>query len=359
MREEELYDERIKVSHFPLRIFILSFAILAAMTTVQNKILGKFINVSEISNKYVVFMALYWIFVSAVFTWFTRWQIRKRYEIPLKHFAKATREVADGDFSVYVRPIHTADKMDYLDRMICDFNKMVAELGSIETLKTDFFSNVSHEIKTPIAIIQNYAELLKLPDLPEQKRQECVDTIIQTTHRLSELITNILKLGKLEKKTITPVPEEYNLCSQLCECALNFEALWEKKQIEFEADLEDEAVICADADLMALVWSNLLSNAFKFTDAGGRVTLKEYSEGEEILVQVRDTGCGMSSETMNHIFDKFYQGDTSHATEGNGLGLALALRVLQLMGYTITAESRVGEGTAFTVHIPAAGRGGE
>lgn len=359
MTSKEPYDNRVKVKRFSLRIFIITFIILMAMTTVQNRILSNFIDFLSIPKKYVIFMTLYWIIVSAVFTWFTRWQIKRSYDTPLTNFAKATRAVANGDFSVYVRPIHTADKSDYLDVMIQDFNKMVEELGSIETLKTDFFSNVSHEIKTPIAIIQNYTELLKKLELTEEKRQEYIDTILETTKRLSELITNILKLSKLEKETIYPASEEYNLCNQLCECALNFETLWEKEQIEFIADIEDEAIIYADADLMELVWNNLLSNAFKFTKQCGCVTLKQFSKEQEIIVQVIDTGCGMTKETIAHIFDKFYQEDTSRATDGNGLGLALALRVLQLMGYNISTESEKGQGTIFTVHIPILKNRGE
>lgn len=147
----------------------------------------------------------------------------------MQMLAKATQQVANGDFSVFVPAIHSADKVDYLDAMIQDFNKMVAELGSIETLKTDFFSNVSHEIKTPLAVIQNSADMLKNPALPEEARAEYVDTIARSSRRLNGLITNILKLNKLEKQNIRPVPEPYDLCEQLAECALLFEDRWEKR----------------------------------------------------------------------------------------------------------------------------------
>lgn len=243
--------------------------------------------------------------------------------------------------------------------MLGDFNKMVAELGSIETLKTDFFSNVSHEIKTPIAIIQNNAELLDRENLSEEDRRECTRSIMQATRRLSGLISNMLKLNKLEKQTIRPMPEECDLCAQLAECALSFEEQWERKGIELDADMEDSAAVCADAELMELVWNNLLSNAIKFTEPGGKVTLRETSDGKTVTVEVSDTGCGMSAETVEHIFDKFYQGDTSHSTEGNGLGLALALRVLQLTDAEISVKSAPGEGSRFTVVIPKAGRTSE
>ena len=243
------------------------------------------------------------------------------------------------------------DRLDYLDVMIIDFNKMVEELGSIETLKTDFFSNVSHEIKTPLAIIQNNAELLCMEKKPE-KQKEYAEVIFQTTKRLSELISNILKLNKLEKQAITPVAEEYDLCGQLAECAVNYEPVWEKKDIGFDADMEDSVKIAADAALMELVWNNLFSNAVKFTEPGGTIKLTEQSDDSEIRVSVEDTGCGMTEETRKHIFEKFYQGDTSHAMAGNGLGLALSLRVLQLNDYKIEVESEPGRGSKFTVIIP-------
>ena len=179
-----------------------------------------------------------------------------------------------------------------------------------------------------------------------------MDTITNAAKRLNALITNILKLNKLEKQRITPNVSAFDLCDQLVQSALLFESVWEEKGIEFEADIADERkMITADAELLPLVWNNLLSNAFKFTGQGGTVTLREYSEDGRVRVEVADTGCGMDEQTKKHIFDKFYQGDTSHSTEGNGLGLALALRVLQLSGGEIDVQSEPGKGTKFTVTL--------
>ena len=270
----------------------------------------------------------YWTLVAVGLTLFTRYQIAKTYDKPMKELAKAADKVAHGDFSVYIPPLHTSNRHDYLDLM------------------------VSHEIKTPLAAIQNYTQLLQRPGLSPSERDAYLAAIQDSTRRLSELITNILKLNKLESQQITPRRETYDLCRQLSECALAFEPVWEEKGIEFDAELEDRAVIQADASLMELVWNNLLSNAFKFTEPGGTVTLRQTSDGHVVFVAVSDTGCGISEEAQRHIFDKFYQGDTSHAAEGNGLGLSLALRVLQMMDGEISVDSAEGRGTTFTVRLP-------
>lgn len=336
-----------------LLIFITTLFFLWLFTTIQFFILGNYLDYRNIERLPVILIFLFWFLCSAIFTYVTSHQINHWYEKPMQVFAKATNQVANGDFSVYVEPLHSADKMDYLDYMFLDFNKMVEELGSIETLKTDFISNVSHEIKTPIAVIQNYAEYLQKEFVSESQRMEYAKTIEDTSKRLANLISNILKLNKLENQRIQPEVMEYDACRQLSECAIQFEEVWDKKNIEFEAYMEDRAVICADESLMELAWNNLLSNAIKFTESGGKVTLKQTSTEDSVIVSVSDTGIGMSEDTRKHIFDKFYQGDSSHSKEGNGLGLALTLRVLQLHDSTINVTSMPGKGTTFTVTIPA------
>lgn len=338
---------------FEWSIFLITFFAFGLLVTINMFILGEYINYKVIATADMVEIIVFWIIFACGFTLLTTHQINRRYRDPIKKFAEATEKVANGDFSVYVPQKHTrGDRQDFLDKIFADFNKMVEELGSIETLKTDFFSNVSHEIKTPLAAIQNYAEILQKDDLSDEQRKEYAAVIMQSTKRLSELITNILKMNKLEKQTIRPVPEPYDLCEQLCNCVLQFEDSWERKEIDFIANIEDRVTIEADESLLEIVWNNLLSNAIKFTEPGGTVTLDQTSNEDEVIVSVSDSGCGMSPETVRHIFDKFYQGDTSHSTEGNGLGLALVLRVLQLMGGTITVDSKQGEGTTFVVRIP-------
>lgn len=352
MKKRRGAPESIKTSRFPISIF---FVFLGTLLLVSGMHTGLILlgNEEEWSTFVQVMVPIvYWSLVAVGLTLFTRREIRRNYEEPLLKLREATEKVANGDFSVYVPPLHIPGQLDYLDAMILDFNKMVEELGSIETLKTDFVSNVSHEIKTPLAVIHNNAALLDRPGLSDDQRREYTENIRHATKRLSNLVVNMLKLNRLEKQVIHPVPTPYDLSAQLCSCALQFEDLWDKKDIEFEADIEDRAMIQADEGLLELVWTNLLSNAIKFTPAGGTVTVTQTSTPEHITVCVADTGCGMAERTKKRIFEKFYQGDSSHATEGNGLGLALAQRVLQLSEGTITVKSAPGQGSAFTVTLP-------
>lgn len=349
---EKKKDQRIKKEVFPIGLFIGSLAFFAVITTIQMKIIGNYIDYTEIPFIQVIGVFGFWLFAAVLFTFVTGWHIRNKYQEPLERLSEAARNVAEGDFSVYLRPKHTQDKADALDVLTEDFNKMVEELGSIETLKTDFFSNVSHEFKTPLSVIYNHAQLLqKRQDLTAEER-EYVGTILDATKRLSNLIQNMLKLNKLEKQTIKPAPELYDVCAQLCECAVQFEDAWEQKEIEFEADISDSAQVLADPGLLELVWNNLLSNAVKFTPQGGKITLKQTSDGEDILVSVEDSGCGMTEDTVKHIFDKFYQADSSHAKNGNGLGLALVKRILELSDASVTVQSEPGRGSVFIVRLP-------
>lgn len=342
----------IKDSLFPLSLFGIFLGVLFLMSGIHVGlvVLMNKLGWNEIIQT-VVPMA-YWGCVAVGLTLFTRMKIKSTYEEPLHKLAEATEQVANGDFSVYVPTTHTSDRLDYLDVMILDFNKMVEELGSVETLKTDFVSNVSHEMKTPIAIIKNYAELLQTGKGTEVERLEYARNIEEAAERLSGLITNILRLNKLEHQRIDPEIEAYDLCGQLEECILHYEEMWDEKDLELEVDMEEKAVVDADKSLMELVWNNLLSNAVKFTETGGKVTVRQTSSDGYAVVEVADTGCGMSRESIRHIFDKFYQGDTSHSKEGNGLGLALVSRILMLMGGDISVASEEGRGSTFMVRIP-------
>jgi signal transduction histidine kinase len=340
-----------KNSRFPLSTFWIVLAVLLGTAGISMGIIIGMDRAGWLPIVQTHIMVLYWISVSVLLTWLIRSRMKAVYDAPMQAISDATKKVAQGDFTVRIDTLHEEEKEDYLDLMIHDLNTMIAELGSIETLKTDFVSNVSHEIKTPISVIQNYAQLLKSDTLTEQERKDYSETIYGAANRLNMLITNILRLNRLENQQLSPAAVPFDLSAQLTECLLGFEAVWEEKQIGIEPDIEDGVVITADRELLSIVWNNLLSNAFKFTEPGGTVGVMLKNEGEYASAAVRDTGCGISPEATRHIFDKFYQDDTSHATQGNGLGLALVKRILDMTGGEITVESKPGEGSAFTVRL--------
>ncbi len=291
------------------------------------------------------------ILISAIFTLMDGLRRRLTVERHVKEIAAATEKMIAGDFSVRIKPIPRFAADESFNKIILCINKIAEELSGVETLRTDFIANVSHELKTPLAVMGNYATLLKSPNLTEKERLEYAIAISDASRRLSSMVSNILKLNRLENQTIYPKTETYDLGEQLCECLLRYESVWEKKEIEIETEIADGVMISADRELLSHVWSNLFSNAFKFTEDGGRVTLTLHTEGAYAVVRISDTGCGMSPEVGAHIFEKFYQGDSSRATEGNGLGLALVRRVVDIMQGEIGVESTVGVGTTFTVKI--------
>ncbi len=280
--------------------------------------------------------------------------VRKHMLRPVRKLSEAAQQVAKGDFSIRLAPMRRDGKKDEFEVLFEDFNTMVTELSSTETLKTDFISNVSHEMKTPLAVIRNYAQLLEKPGLTESERVEYANCIEDTAVKMTELITNILRLNRIENQKIVPEKKNYDVCRQLADCLLQFETRWEEKEIEPDFDFEDRAFVYGDESLLELVWNNLMSNALKFTEPGGTVTVRQWSEAGRVIVSFSDSGCGMSESTKRHIFDKFYQGDTSHSTEGNGLGLALVQRVISLHEGEISVESTPGEGSTFTVSLPGA-----
>lgn len=272
-------------------------------------------------------------------------------ERPMKKIIRAAEKIIKGDFSERIEPQNKFLTDENFNDVINCFNKMSEELSGVETLRTDFIANVSHEMKTPLAVIQNYGSLLQMPDLTEEKRMEYAKGVTDASRRLADMVTNILKLNRIENQQIFPQTAEFDLGEQICECLLQYENVWEKEKIEIETDIAEDIKVKADRELLSLVWNNLFSNAFKFTPSGGKVTVTLSGDTRYAEVKVKDTGCGMTPEVGSHIFEKFYQGDTSHSSQGNGLGLALVKRVIDIMRGEITVESVVGKGTTFTVKI--------
>ena len=269
---------------------------------------------------------------------------------PLDEIIKGTERIASGDFTVRLKPKHDYGKYDEFDLIKKNLNAMTAELEKSEVLKTDFISNVSHEIKTPVAVIKSYSSVLETENDPE-KRRLYAKQISQASTRLSDLVTNILKLNKLEHQELLVEKKIVRIDEMLENAILTFESAIEEKGLELECDF-DEVVVHSSKSYLEIVWNNLISNAIKFTEPGGKIEIScKWVDGSAV-VQISDTGCGINAETGKHIFDKFYQGETSHSGEGNGLGLALVKRVIDLLGAEISVRSELGKGTTFMVTLP-------
>jgi signal transduction histidine kinase len=346
-------DSRVNAGFISFKTYFLLFSLLGYFNffrlITENIYLRQGINQAIIRQAMLVVLA-YILFASALTMIFIGFVINKTWNRPIRRLSEAARKIAQGDFSVRLAPRRKDGKKDFVEVLFDDFNTMAKELAGIETLKTEFIANVSHEIKTPLTVIQNCTLALQNGDLPVDRRREYTQTILEATQRLSALTSNILKLNKLENQEIIPESGVYDLSEQLRRCALAFEELWECKNIAFDADLEELLVPC-DETILEIVWNNLLSNAVKFTPPGGAIALTAKAEDSLAVVRVKDSGPGMDRETQKRVFDKFYQGDTSHAQEGNGLGLALVKRALELSGGTVTVDSEPGQGSVFTVRL--------
>lgn len=272
---------------------------------------------------------------------------------PVKRILEATDRIAAGDFTVRLDIAHPYGKYDQYDYIAENVNRLAEALAGTEVLHTDFITNVSHELKTPLAIIQNYATSLQNPGIGEEARIGYAKTLADASKRLSDLVTNILKLSKLESKGLIPESEPVNLTETLAERIIAYEDVIEGKRLQLDCDLDENVIVVSNAGYLETVWNNLLTNAIKFTESGGTIGVSLKRIDGKAVVCVSDTGCGMTAETGKHIFDKFYQGDTSHAREGNGLGLALVKKVIERIGGEISVESELGKGSRFTVILKA------
>jgi signal transduction histidine kinase len=346
-------DSRINVSYASMREYGLMFFVMAAFNGLHMTIYQRFFELGMVEThvQLVINTLIAYVAITATLSMCLICLVRfVSWSRPMRRIGEAARKIARGDFSARIAPLRKDGKKDFVEVMFDDFNIMAAELESIETLKSDFIANVSHEIKTPLAVIQGYAQSLKNDTLTADERNEYIETIVEASAKLSTLVTNILKLNKLENQEIIPESKPYDLGEQLRRCAVIFEELWERKNMSFDADL-DEITVCYNENMLEIVWNNLLSNAIKFTPPGNSIFLTLKAENGFAVVTLRDSGCGMDEKTKARIFDKFYQGDGSHSSEGNGLGLALVKKVLDIQGGSIAAESVLGQGSVFTVRL--------
>lgn len=264
---------------------------------------------------------------------------------PIQKLRDAMDKVSEGDYSVQIT---TRSKEKEIREVYSGFNMMMNEINSTEILQTNFVSNVSHEFKTPINAIEGYSMLLQGSDNLTEEQREYVDKIVFNTKRLSSLTGSILLLSKLENQQIPLNKSEFSLDEQIREAIVDLEVEWEKKNIEFDVEM-DMINYFGNEALLRHVWHNILSNAIKFSPDGGLVTISAKAEKNRVKISFADNGPGLSEESKKRIFDKFYQGDTSHKEEGNGLGLSLVKKIVSLEDGEIFAENVENGGCKFTV----------
>ena len=268
---------------------------------------------------------------------------------PLSRLMQATQAVAAGDYSVRVELRGARGEVASYVR---SFNKMAEELSSVELLQSDFVNTFSHEFKTPLISIRGFAKLLQSRDLTEEQRQTYTDTIVRQSERLAAMSTHILELTQYENTEIVSGKTTFSLDEQLRRCIHQQERGWLQKGLTVAGDL-DPVDYYGNEELMEHIWSNLISNAIRFTPTGGEITVVLRKEKDEITVSVSDTGIGMDEETQRHIFDKFYRAEPYPDNRGNGLGLSIVRRAVELCGGQVTVFSKPGKGSTFTVTLTA------
>ena len=305
------------------------------------------INIAKISRQEPMLPILLLLVISVVVGTVVSFMISRVPLRPLRRVIDATNRLAAGDFSTR---LHLPGPSSFTD-LATSFNRMAEELGGIEMLRSDFVDNFSHEFKTPIVSIKGFAEELKHDDLSPEQRQEYLDIIIHESSRLAQLATNVLNLSRVEKQAILASRARFDLTEQVRRCVLLFESKWEQRRLNLNVEL-DEVTLEGDEELLSQVWLNLIDNAVKFTPEGGCVDIRLQKRENTAVFVIRDDGYGISAEAQKHIFDKFYQGDVSHAASGNGLGLSIARRVVTLHGGDIRCQSEEGAGTEFLVELP-------
>lgn len=267
---------------------------------------------------------------------------------PLKRIIERENRLMNGDFSYTEEKKSIRSEYDLIEDGL---NMVAKELGKVESLRDDFTSNISHEIKTPIAVLQNYAQLLDMGGLDEEKEKEYIHGIMNASQKLSAFATSVLKLTGLENREIYSTNVSFSLSDLLSECIIPYVDVIDEKNIDLDLDIAENITITSDRELLGLAISNIISNAVKFTRPNGRVSISLLSMDNRYRISIRDSGSGISRDDIHHIFDKYYRGKNSSEAEGTGLGLAMVKRIADILGLRIEVESEVGKGSTFSLEI--------
>lgn len=318
---------------------VMSSSILEKLTNEHFRFLGEFRRLRRVTG--ITFLIS--IIVGTIIILFAVRSVVK----PIKRLSKASKEVSKGNFDIEVE-VKSADE---IGQFTADFNLMTQELKNIDILRKDFVSNVSHEFKTPITSIKGFARLIRDKELSKDQLLEYSDIIVNESERLALLSSNLLKLSEIDSKMIREQASEFSLDEQLRKIVLILQAEWEKKEIEFDIELE-EIKIKGDEHLLQEVWLNLIQNAIKFSNQKGIIKISLHKGFNRIKVVISDNGIGIAEEDKARIFERFFKGEKSRSKDGNGLGLVIVKRIIELSNGKLYFESELGIGSTFTVELP-------
>lgn len=274
---------------------------------------------------------------------------RSAITIPVLHIREQLQRISEGDFETELPKEKTLFDISEFNPIIEDLNKTTRELRLNNSTNIDFINNVSHEFKTPLAVIQNYTKLLQNENLNSEQRAEYIKIVNNSIDELNTLVSNALKLNRLEHQSIFPNKISFDLSEQIVEAVLNFENMIEEKKIDLKLELEENIIVSSEKELTSHIWLNIISNAIKFTDCGGSISIKTMKLDDCAVVTISDNGCGIAKEDKPFIFDKYYRGSTDVSSKGNGLGLSLTKRICDALGINISFESEFGKGTTFVI----------
>jgi signal transduction histidine kinase len=328
-------------------MFVLSVMLASSVLTTVSFFILRGLGLIPGAFAVTLWMPVVTLVISTVLGTLLATMISKMLTQPLSDLVNATTLVARGNFDVRVEETEEIGELADLQK---SFNSMTKELGSIEMFREDFINTFSHEFKTPIVSVLGFARQLR-KEVPDGSREaEYADIIISESERLARLSSNVLLMTKFETQEIIGEKTDFSLDEQIRNCILLLEKQWSAKNIEWDIDL-DPVNYNGNAEMMSQLWINLLGNAVKYSNDGGKIEVRLGIRNGVPVFRLRDEGCGMDEETMKHIFDKFYKGDRSHSTEGNGIGLSIVKRIIELCGGGISVESEPGKGSVFTVRL--------
>ena len=331
--------------------FISSCIISTAITIGAIKIFYK----EAITYEKLVLVCILILVLALIIAWFSLWVGAGHLTKPLIDVSNTVKQVAEGNFKVNIKRRDTT-KCEYeyineVDELAKNVNKMVAELDGMDYMRKDFMSNVSHEIKTPIAAITGFTEILLDGSIDESERQEYLEVINKESMRISRLCENMLHMSRLDSQVIVSSVQKIRLDEQIRKCIILLSEKWSEKEIDFSINLEKVSIF-SDADMLQQVWINLIDNAIKYSGDNCKIDISvKRLNDKSVAVSISDNGIGIEEKKLHKIFDKFYQCEESHKKSGSGLGLSISKRIIELLNGTIECKSKKDFGTTMVVTL--------